>query len=128
MKDEISPRYEGRDQTLSANAARVSSLVEMAADDMALTNGEKVPLSDAQKVRTYGEKYLRECATNAVLPTVRGCAAKLGVTRQALYFYAKQHPNSEFAHWLDPVINGERRPLKSSLAVWTGSRTLMRTS
>ena len=101
MKDEISPRYEGRDQTLSANAARVSSLVEMAADDMALTNGEKVPLSDAQKVRTYGEKYLRECATNAVLPTVRGCAAKLGVTRQALYFFAGKHPNSEFAHWLE---------------------------
>ena len=102
MKDDISTKYGGRDQTLSVNAARVSALVDAAADDMALVNkGEKVSLSDIARIQATAEGYLRDCSVAGVLPTVRGCAAKLGVSRQSLYDRANRHPNSEFSRWLE---------------------------
>ena len=83
MKDDVQ-RYAGRSQTLSENAARVSTLVSMAASDMErATGGEKIPLNDLDRVRETSTAYLRECADNGVLPTVRGCAARLGCAATA---------------------------------------------
>ena len=101
MKDDVQ-RYAGRSQTLSENAARVSTLVSMAASDMErATGGEKIPLNDLDRVRETSTAYLRECADNGVLPTVRGCAARLGCSRQALYDIVKRRPDGEFARWLE---------------------------
>jgi hypothetical protein len=95
-------RYTGRDQTLSVNTSRISALVDQAADEMALAaEGEKVPLDDIARIKEASEKYLRTCAAQGTLPTVRGVAAQLGYTRQGLYFRAKSHPESEFANWLE---------------------------
>ena len=95
-------RYGGKSQTLEANSTRVSELVGMAAGDMERTiSGEKVPLSDMVRVRKIGAEYLVECSKDGVLPTVRGCAARLGVTRNALYDTVKRHPDGEFARWLE---------------------------
>lgn len=101
-KQEITPKYGGRTQTLTENTARVSALVSMAAEDMQRANtGEKVPLGDLERVSAVSLDYLRECSENGTLPTVRGCAARLGVSRIALYEYAKAHPNGGFSKWLE---------------------------
>lgn len=100
MKDEM--KYTGKTQTLEANMARVSALVGVAAADMErATTGERIPLDDIDIVKTVGTAYLRECADTGVLPTVRGCAARLGYTRQNLYYHAKEHPNGTLAKWLE---------------------------
>lgn len=95
-------RYAGREQTLSTNSARVSELVGMAAQDMALVNGgEKIPLSDLKRIREAASAYLDKCAMSGTLPSVRGCAAAIGVTRQALYTAARRNPDGELSQWLE---------------------------
>jgi len=95
-------RYTGRNQTLTSNAERVSALVEMAAEGMTKANStEKVPLSDMARVRSTAEAYVRSCSLIGTLPTVRGCASMMGLSRQALYDAAKQRPGSEFSKWLE---------------------------
>ena len=102
MSTESKNGYGGKEQTLAATVARVSSIVGSAADDLErTTSGEKVPLNDDQRVQEVTLKYLRECSTLGVLPTVRGVAARLGVSRQALYDHNKRHPGSTFAKWLE---------------------------
>lgn len=98
MKDDL----KGREQALTANASKVGDIVAQAAYGMSLAKGgEKAPLSDMNRVKDYAQAYLTECAEKGTLPTVRGCAARLGVTRNAFYDRAKRHPNSEFALWLE---------------------------
>lgn len=96
-------KYTGRAQTMSTNTARASELVSMAADDMELVNsgGQKIPLSDVKRIREIAAEFFRECADRGTMPNVRGLAARLGCTRQALYYQAKQHPDSDFARWLE---------------------------
>lgn len=102
MKEEPMQKYGGKQQTIEATTARVGALIAQAADDMDRTiNGVKVPLNDIQRVRDVGAAYMRDCAVSGTLPTVRGCAARLGVSRNALYDAVKRHPNSEFASWLE---------------------------
>ncbi len=62
---------------------------------------EKVPLSNINKVRAVASEYLQECAESGTLPTVSGCAARLGVGRSALYRYREYNPDSDFARWLE---------------------------
>lgn len=95
-------KYGGKEQTLQANTARVQTLVGAVADDMERTRtGEKVPLSDLERIKAVATDYMRECAAVGTLPSVRGVAARLGVSRQSLYSYNKQHENSEFSRWLE---------------------------
>ena len=95
-------KYAGKGQTLQANTTRVSELLGAVADDMERTRtGEKVPLSDLERVKSVAAAYMRECAVTGKLPSVRGCAARLGVSRQSLYDYRKAHENSAFSKWLE---------------------------
>ena len=74
----------------------------MAAKDIALVNkGEKIPLSDLKRIREAASEYLQACSLSGVLPTVRGVAARLGVTRQALYQEARRNPDGELSQWLE---------------------------
>lgn len=102
MTTENKISYGGKEQTLAATVARVSSIVGSAADDLErTTNGEKIPLNDDQRVQEVTLLYLRECSDLGVLPTVRGVAARLGVSRQGLYDFSKRHPGGTFAKWLE---------------------------
>lgn len=95
-------KYAGKGQTLQANTTRVSELVSAVADDMERTRtGEKVPLSDLERVKSVAAAYMRECAAVGTLPSVRGIAARLGVSRQSLYDFRKAHENSAFSKWLE---------------------------
>lgn len=98
-------KYEGRDQTLQTNTNRVGALVSMAAAGMKNLNDDdnrvRVSLSNMDLVRQAAEVYLDECSAMGVLPTVRGVAGKLGLTRQSLYYHAKHNPDSPFARWLE---------------------------
>ena len=99
MSDE---NYKGKQQTIAANTARVSEIVKSVADDMERTRtGEKVPLSDMERIKAIATDYMRECAATGNLPSVRGCAARLGVSRQSLYDYRRSHENSAFSKWLE---------------------------
>ena len=102
MSTESKNGYGGKEQTLAATVARVSSIVGSAADDLErTTSGEKVPLSDLERVKSVAAAYMRECAVTGKLPTVRGVAARLGVSRQAMYDHRKAHENSAFSKWLE---------------------------
>ncbi len=95
--------YAGRNQTLTANTEQNAQLIAQAAREMAMTNDasrEKVPLRDLERVKRTASAYLDECAQTGTMPTVRGCAARLGVTRFALYDFERHHPGSEFSAWL----------------------------
>lgn len=65
------------------------------------TSREKVPLGDIKRVRQTASAYLTECAETGTMPTVRGCAARLGLTRGAIYDYVRKHPGGELAKWLE---------------------------
>lgn len=96
-----SGQYTGRSQTLQINNARTAELVSMAAEEMKRINSaEKIPLTDIEMVRHASQKYLLECAKHGVMPTVRGCAAYFGLTRNALYNFARFHRGSAFQEWL----------------------------
>ena len=98
-------KYEGRDQTLQTNTGRVGALVGMAAANLRNVNsdddGIRGKLSDMGLVQMAADEYLMECASLGVLPTVRGVAGKLGLTRQTLYHHAKRNPDSQFAKWFE---------------------------
>ena len=97
----MSESYQGKAQTLAANAAQLSDVVALAADEMRMTNSaEKVPLSDLKRIGEVAEDYLTECSTRGILPTVRGVAARLGVSRQALYDAAARKPGGPLDGWL----------------------------
>lgn len=98
-------KYEGRDQTLQTNTSRIGALVSVAANGLRNINDSadrvRVSLSNIEIVQQAADEYLQECAAMGVLPTVRGVAGKLGLTRQSLYHYAKHYPDSPFARWLE---------------------------
>lgn len=97
----MTDQYSGRQQTISANTSALCELVAQAADELRLAiRGEKVPLCDLERVQQRAEAYLEKCAKIGTLPTVRGMASRLGVSRQALYDYAQRHPGSGFDLWL----------------------------
>lgn len=98
--DELT-RYAGREQTQLANAEGVSALVRRGAVEYELAGGtDKVPLHDIATIRKVATEFLQDCAAAGVLPTVRGCVARLGYTRQAVYDYAKRHPDGALDEWL----------------------------
>ena len=105
MQDTKPAKYEGRAQTLTTNTTRVGELVARAAVDMANARDTeervRISLTDVDQVRECAVGYLKECADSGILPTVRGVAGKLGVTRQALYEFSWNHPGSQFARWLE---------------------------
>lgn len=88
---------------MAANTEQNSQIIAQAARELAMANDptrEKVPLWNLEKVRSVAGIYLDECAQTGTMPTVRGCAARLGVTRGALYDYEKHHPGGAFSAWL----------------------------
>lgn len=96
-----SGQYTGRSQTLQINNARTAELVSMAAEEMLRVNSkEKIPLCDIEMVQAASQEYLVACAKHGVMPTVRGCAAYFGLTRNALYNFARDHRGSAFQEWL----------------------------
>ena len=102
IADLVKQQYGGRSQTLQTNSARTSELVGRAAKEMARVNGpEKIPLNDIEMVKAATEAYLIDCAGHGIMPTVRGCASFFGVSRNAVYDYARKHPGSAFSEWLD---------------------------
>lgn len=98
----VSAGYAGRDQTLQVNKERTSEIIGKALDDMIRSNSaEKIPLSDLPRVKQAAQEYLKECSDRAMMPTVRGMAARLGLSRNSVYDYQRNHPDSEFAKFLD---------------------------
>ncbi len=94
--------YTGREQTMSANTEKNAEIIATAAREMHLsTRPEKVSLRDIDRVKSVSVEYLDECAATGVLPTVRGVAARLGISRTAIYNYAGDHPGTEFSKWLE---------------------------
>ena len=95
-------RYKGRAQTAAVNAECIGKLSARAADEMIRANAaEKIPLHQLDKIKQIAAEYLSECSDSGLPPSVRGVAARLGVTRGALYDYKRHHADSEFAKWLD---------------------------
>ena len=95
-------KYQGRSQTQLANTDGIGALMETAAAEYASSNsGRQIPLSDLNAVKQAAVDYMRECAERGALPSVRGIAARLGCTRQALYQHAKRQPGGGFALWLE---------------------------
>lgn len=104
MSDTINApeRYQGRGQTLEANQGAIAQIMGRAADELARANAaEKIPLARLDKIKEVAAAYLDECAEKGMLPTVRGCAARCGLSRFAFYGYQREHPESEFALWLE---------------------------
>ena len=92
---------------MTVNADAVGQIVGRAADEIARANAaEKVPLHRLDKIREVAAEYLAECSEKAMLPTVRGMAARLGTSRNALYDYQRHHPESEFSDWLEDFSDG----------------------
>lgn len=102
MTNQNKPAYAGRQQTLETNTCRTREIIGKARDDMIRANAaEKIPLSDLPRVKQAAQQYLSECADGAMMPTVRGMAARLGLSRNAVYDYQKKHPAGAFSDWLD---------------------------
>lgn len=94
--------YRGRGQTLAVNTDTVSQLVGRAADEIARANAaEKVSPARLDRVKEVASRYLEECSESGTLPTVRGMAARLGLSRSAVYEYQRNHPDGDFAAWLE---------------------------
>ena len=66
-----------------------------------VNSGTKVPLGIIDRVMDIIFSYLRECSRTGILPTVRGVAARLGLSRNALYDYSKRNPGSDLFKWLE---------------------------
>ena len=98
----MTDKYQGRGQTQLANADGIAALMATAADEYSQSNGgEQIALTDINAVKRAAVEYMRDCAERGSLPTVRGIAARLGCTRQALYAQAKRHPGGALALWLE---------------------------
>lgn len=67
----------------------------------AATKRGKIDLNDTETVKriTYG--YMQNCSETGAIPTVMGLAASLGISRQWLNLFLREHPNSATAKFLD---------------------------
>ena len=94
-------RYQGRSQTLTANAAGLTEVVGQAAENFERRNTvERVNLADMDAVCQRTAEYLRAVSARAMLPDIAGLAAWMGYSRRGLYAYADRHPDSSFSGFL----------------------------
>ena len=61
----------------------------------------RVDLYDAEAVRQKGLEYMRCCSTTATYPSLLGFAAALGYSRQRIYLFIQNNPESETAKVID---------------------------
>lgn len=92
-----------RTETMAANDARITELIENVRDGMrnVADPAQKVSLSDTSRVQQITLDYLQACSNLSTLPTMSGLAKALGMTRAALYDHMRRHPHSETTAWLE---------------------------
>jgi len=61
---------------------------------------DRVDISDVDAVERAADKYIADCKTAGILPNVEGLCCVLGFSRQWLYQYLREKPNSESAAYI----------------------------
>ena len=61
---------------------------------------DRVEFDNLEAVRARAEEYISFCADNAMLPSLQGLAAHLGVSRIAVYKYLNGHSDTPTAQYL----------------------------
>ena len=61
----------------------------------------RVDLYDAEAVRKKGLEYMRCCSATATYPSLLGFSAALGYSRQRIYLFIQNNPESETAKVID---------------------------
>lgn len=62
---------------------------------------DRVDISDVEAVEAAAKKYIADCSTAGILPNVEGLCCVLGFSRQWLYQFLREKPNSESAAYLN---------------------------
>lgn len=62
---------------------------------------DRVDIADVEAVETAAKKYIADCSTAGILPNIEGLCCVLGFSRQWLYQFLKEKPNSESAAYIN---------------------------
>ena len=62
---------------------------------------DRVDISDVEAVEAAAKKYIADCSTAGILPNVEGLCCVLGFSRQWLYQFLREKPNSESAAYIN---------------------------
>ena len=93
-----------RQDTIIANRVLVSQIVAMGADGLRkMAKGEQISLHDTEAVKEATAQYLERCASAGVMPGMAGLSAEFGYSRQNIYHFIKQYPDSDTSKWLKAV-------------------------
>lgn len=64
---------------------------------------DRVDIADVEAVETAAKKYIADCSTAGILPNIEGLCCVLGFSRQWLYQFLKEKPNSESAQFINKL-------------------------
>lgn len=62
---------------------------------------DRVDISDVEAVETAANRYIADCSTAGILPNIEGLCCVLGFSRQWLYKFLREKPNSESAAYIN---------------------------
>ncbi|MBQ9257970.1 MAG: hypothetical protein IJ181_12760 [Acidaminococcaceae bacterium] len=62
---------------------------------------DRVDIADVEAVEQAANKYIADCSTAGILPNIEGLCCVLGFSRQWLYQFLKEKPNSESAAFIN---------------------------
>lgn len=63
----------------------------------------RVDISDVEAVEQAAGKYVDDCKTAGILPNLVGLCCILGISRQWMYQYLREKPNSESAQFINKL-------------------------
>lgn len=84
------------------NDVRLADLVTASAEELAKAADaiDTISLSDTETLKRRTMIYVRGCADAGNLPTFSGLMRSIGMTSQAGYKFASEHPNTPTGQWL----------------------------
>ena len=69
--------------------------------DLMVRSPDRVDIGDVEAVETAAKKYIADCSTAGILPNIEGLCCVLGFSRQWLYQFLKEKPNSDSAAYIN---------------------------
>ena len=92
------------DTTKGGRTEAITQIVTELGND-ALTDRKKVNLRDVKEVKRIAAEYIASCKRTPLLPSKSGLSRSLGYSRQGIWLFMRNNPDSETAEFLSMLFD-----------------------
>lgn len=94
-------RYGGSAETAQVRAETVRDILRVQTAFLFAEPTKRVHLNDTDALVATASKYIESCATAGMIPSFQGLATALGLSRNALYKFLQQNPDTPSGIFLE---------------------------